>query len=469
MRVTQSTRSIFLCLLGLLVAATSGLPQDTQYWTSQYGNRARLLGGAVVGSATDLSTVYYNPGLLALVEQPELLLAANVVQATQVKIRDALGQDEDLSSTRVGGAPSLFAGELRLGFLGKHRLAYSFLTRHDLDLRLEARGAVRPDLAGLDPALDLLSVRLGFETRLSDYWAGLTWAVPLSEHLGLGVTQFVAIRSQRTRNTSVLQVRGDSLGGIALSGYDFEYQHWRLLWKVGVGAKFDRWRLGLAVTAPSLGLWGGGSIGLDETVIAADLSQDGSSVSQVVSDFQDDLSADWKSPFSIAGGLSYSRRGGTRLHASAEWFDGVGPFTVMDAGPVATDDPTEVRDADVTEEFGSVLNAGFGVEQRFSENVEGYASFRTDFSAADPDTGASASVTSWDIYHLAAGATFTVGRSDFTLGAVYGFGDAPTAARLTLIPDGEVAEPGVESEDLNRLDARFRRLTFILGFAISFE
>jgi hypothetical protein len=45
-----------------LLFAGPATAQDSQWWTNQYGNRARLLGGAVIGSARDLSAVYYNPG-----------------------------------------------------------------------------------------------------------------------------------------------------------------------------------------------------------------------------------------------------------------------------------------------------------------------------------------------------------------------------------------------------------------------
>ena len=98
--------------------------------------RARLLGGTVVGSATDLSTVYYNPGLLALVDDSELILAGTVYQVTNIKVEDALGSGRDLTWGQAGGVPSLFAGEFKFGFLGNTRLAYSFLSRHAFDIRV---------------------------------------------------------------------------------------------------------------------------------------------------------------------------------------------------------------------------------------------------------------------------------------------------------------------------------------------
>ncbi|MEE9578502.1 MAG: hypothetical protein V3W24_02925, partial [Gemmatimonadota bacterium] len=62
-------------MAGLILGATAeAAAQDAHYWTTQYGNRSRLLAGAVIGSVDDVSSVFYNPGALALLEKPELLL-----------------------------------------------------------------------------------------------------------------------------------------------------------------------------------------------------------------------------------------------------------------------------------------------------------------------------------------------------------------------------------------------------------
>ncbi len=438
--------------------------QDTQYWTSQYGNRARLLGGTVIGSVTELSAVYYNPGLLALVDQPELLVAGNVFQYTNINVKNGLDEGVDLSASKLGGVPSLFAGELRFGFLGDHRLSYSFLTRHNFDIRIEKRA----DLIDLipDPSIDLFTASISFEQNMNDYWGGLTWAFPLNPRVGVGVTTFVSVRDQRVRREVLVQALADTLGGIALQRRELDFQHWSVLWKVGIGARLDPLRLGLTITTPNVGVFGGGSVGFDETVISQDLDGDGDAASLVISEVQDDLSADYNTPLSIGFGAAYIF-GATVVHASAEWFDDVGEFTVVDAEPIAAPGDLEDRDVDLVQELDAVLNFGVGVEQIFSERVEGYVSFRTDFSAADPDSPSNASVSIWDIYHLAGGATFAVAGSEFTLGGIYAFGSEPTSASIDLIPDDVVDDPIVELRQ--ELENTFRRITFILGFTISFE
>jgi len=99
-----------VALAGSLAAPAAA--QDNHYWTTQFGNRARLLGGAVVGSANDLSALYYDPGALALVTKPELLLSGTVFQYESVGVANALGPGNKLSDSSFALVPSLFAGEI---------------------------------------------------------------------------------------------------------------------------------------------------------------------------------------------------------------------------------------------------------------------------------------------------------------------------------------------------------------------
>ena len=106
--------SRILILVVVISCATNApvlLAQDSHYWSNQFGNRARLLAGAVFGSTDDLSSVYYNPGSLALVDKSAILLSGNVFEVTNVKVKnDAVGEEASFWDTRL--SPSLFAGEV---------------------------------------------------------------------------------------------------------------------------------------------------------------------------------------------------------------------------------------------------------------------------------------------------------------------------------------------------------------------
>ena len=70
-------------------------------------------------------------------------------------------------------------------------------------------------------------------------------------------------------------------------------------------------------------------------------------------------------------------------------------------------------------------------------------------------------VADWDIYHVAAGATLTVGRSAFTVGAILASGESTTSRIFE--PIGEISPPGQ-----NEAKLEYFRVSFILGFNFVF-
>ncbi len=454
-RIRLLLPALVLCGLTAPLAA-----QDAQYWTNQYGNEARLLGGAVIGSVFDLSAVFYNPGRLALVTDPRLVLAGNVFRASRIKIEDAFGNGKDLTNTKIGGVPSLFAGELRFKFLGSSRLAYSFLTRQDFDFevseRLDLRGAQVPD-----PGVDLFAAGFLFNQNMDEYWAGLTWAHTLGKKMGLGVTTFLAVRDQKSRRQTLAQAV-DTAGnaGIALQQEGYQYQHWRLLWKIGLGGDFGNWDLGLSVTTPSVAIMGSGRAAYDQTLINQDINGSGTS-SDVTTSTQTDLPVSYKSPLSVGVGAAY-RKGSARIHVSAEWYDAVPAYDVLAPDPVILPDST-MAVFGLVQELNSVTNFSVGAEYQFGPKLTGYVGFRTDQSAIDAASSDNTSLALWDIYHVSGGGTFSVGASDFTVGGIVAWGSDVTRTGIDFLPGG-----GGPVDIPDQLQAKFFRFTFILGFSIGF-
>ena len=451
-----------LVALAMLMGTTEAAAQDAQYWTNQYGTTGNLLGGAVVGSVVDLSAVFYNPGAVSLIEDPELIATSKVLEAVNVSVDGTGDLNIELSDLTLGVAPGFFAGLVPLNALGKHVLGYSFLTRYKFDAELRTAGSGTADFVG-DGLEEDYFLELGFNSRLSESWGGVTWSYPLGRRFGIGVTTFVTVRSHRSRSVvtgEAFQPAGPS-GAVTLLDLGYKYNHYGVLWKGGVTYDWLGFSLGLTATTPRIKVFGSGETLVNRLILGQDPDGDGIPDPLFVADVQDDLSVTYKSPWSLAGGASYSVGRNTTLHGTAEWYNDVPRYDVIQADPFVGQSTGDTLTIEVTQELGNVINFGVGVEQRFTPGFSLSASFRTDNSALEPGKFTDVSVASWNIYFLTVGSSFSLGSGDFTLGLSYGFGSQDSSEFISNPPDDEIIEPLPD-------DARIKYSSMRLIIAFSF-
>ncbi|RKG57787.1 hypothetical protein D7V80_39330 [Corallococcus sp. CA054B] len=454
------TGAVTGAVLGLLLSVPA-LAQDAHYTTRQFGNRAWLLGGAFVGNPNDISAVYYNPGALALLGSPELELTGSVYEYTRLKVEDGQGEGKDLSDSNVDVLPSLIAGSLRFGFLGKSRMAYSLLTRQGFSYSLQSRGT-RPgtDLAGVQ-GLDSLSTDVRLDQTVSEFWTGVSWAYPVTEHLGLGLTPFVATRHHELRFQT--QAQGSGAAGqqlLATLGRDLEFDHVRVLLKLGASYQHGPWAVGLTVTTPSLSLWGRGSVGFERAVLSQGVD---TNAPAPVFDFQEDLPAHFRNSWSAALGVSRSFGESTAVYASLEGYARVSSITLVDAEPIVPRGTTESLNGDYAFALKPLLNGALGVEQALGDRVRVYLSGHTDFSALDQTQATNALVGGWDLYHVASGIHFVLGRSRFTLGGDLAWGSKQTARFAETLQQLGLSTP------MRTQDVHFFQATLLVGASFSFK
>lgn len=445
-------RAAGVLLLSLAPVALAA--QDNNYWNLQYGPVAELLGGVVVGSALDLSATYYNPAGFALADDTAYLLSLNTFQLEQLSL-DEPPPTIDLSSSRFGAAPALIAGKFPDGWLGSSRLAWSVLTRQEFKLRTDARA--------LGTRVGPPETRFGEEAlvdqSLNETWVGLTWSHRLGESAAVGATFYGVYRGQRLRvEVNAQSAAGAEAGSALFTANEHSFSHYRGLAKLGLALDLRTWRLGLAVTTPSFGVFGSGEAGYTRSFVE---TEPGSGSVVLDNAFAEDLASDYRSPWAVAAGASW-QRGATRYHASAEWFAAVDRFEVLDTSPFLEQPGADSLVAALTQQLDSVLNAGLGVEHEFRSGVSAYGAFATDFSASARQPGVANGVASWDIYHLTGGTAFDLGGTRFTLGLAFSFGNDERAA-----PPPGVGEdpPGGAGSVGQNASVSYRRYKFILGFA----
>jgi hypothetical protein len=201
-----------------------------------------------------------------------------------------------------------------------------------------------------------------------------------------------------------------------------------MLWKFGAFAEAGPVTVGATFTTPSAQIFGGGERSSSSSFNTPDSLF-------VASNSQTEIDATYKSPMSIGFGLGW-RIGSGVLHASAEFFDDVAPYRVLDVEPFQAIQPENVTiTPNPVHSAKDVLNWAFGGEYEFTSGFEGYASFFTDNSAlVDDQTQSALSVVPVDISTITAGVKFTVGSALFTIGGGYGWGSRVDDQLTSLLP-----------------------------------
>jgi hypothetical protein len=440
------------------------IAQDAHYWNIQYGTRSTLLGGAVIGSVSDLSATFYNPGAVALFPDRSFVLSARVYQIENLSIEDGAGAGKELDYSTIVPAPSFVAFDFKFDFLGDARLALSILTRQKMDFEFRTRLIDSLDILQSSPGKENFAGGISLDRNFDEIWGGITYSSKINEMVGFGVTGYIAYRSQTTDRQTIIQLlpKTDTSDIASLTDINsYRYNNIRALLKFGMGINFKPLTLGLTVTTPSLNITGTGSVGTHYFLNGVDTDGDGTNDNEFDSNFQDEVPSELKSSWAIGLGGGY-RIGKFKIHLSAEWYDAVELFSVLDTEPYISQGSGDTLTNDLTHELKSVINYGVGLDFFSSEDFIISGSFVTDFSARIPDTETKLAVSSWNFYHISAGATFKVGKSDLTLGLEYAFGTNFVEQPIDLTDPGAGDDPNLVIES----EVKSTRIKLLIGFVL---
>ncbi|MEE9448934.1 MAG: hypothetical protein V3V72_02695, partial [Ignavibacteriaceae bacterium] len=295
---------IFLTLSFLLTCKL--FAQDAHYWNIQYGTRSTLLGGAVIGSVSDLSATYYNPGAVALFEDANFILSARVYQLESITVEDAAGKGKNLDFSTIVPSPSFVAFDFKFDFLDDARLALSILTRQKMNFEFQTRLIDSLDIIESSPGKENFAGGTSLQREFNEVWGGLTYSTKLNDMIGFGATWYLAYRSQKSSGETIIQVmpsEGDIASYTDLRSY--RYFNLRSLLKFGMGLNLHPLTFGLTITTPSINISGSGSVGTHFFLNGIDRDGDGINDNEFDSNFQDEVVSEYKSSWAVGFGGGY--------------------------------------------------------------------------------------------------------------------------------------------------------------------
>jgi hypothetical protein len=342
---------------------------------------------------------------------------------------------------------------------GSHRLGISIFTRYDVKIDFSNTSVFSPNLNNFTYVIS--DFRL-YE-RLSENWFGLSWSYKLAQKVGIGVSQYITSRSHRAHIRSSTETIGQNDEIYLLqSNKEYDYNVYKLLWKVGIVFDFQGLTFGVTTTSPSAMFYGNGSSGLNYTYIGQDSDGDGNQDTWAAGNYQKDVEANFNTPLSIGIGTTFKIED-VHIYLSAEWFSPVSKFDVIKPVYFESQIGGNILQNGVTHETAAVLNMGIGAHYSINEDVSLNASFMTDYSARVPDSDTNLSIASWDIYQILFGTTFSIKESQITLGVGYAFGsDSFNLNNLVADPETDL----FTEDRLTNLDYMYQNFKFVFGFSI---
>jgi len=495
--------------------------QDTHYWTTQFGPRGSILGNSIIGSVKDNSSIYYNPGYLALVDTNNISISASIYQYDMLNIKDGAGKGFDLKSNQTQILPSMVSGTYQFKKYSKHKFGYTILTKNQTGIKTSSR---------IDKELNVIAEynnkgneefigQFGLKTSLNEQWFGGCYSYKINNHISFGVSAFGAYRSQSMEYAYTSKVILPSLSEYSifitpLVAYSdiqsVEMSTIRGIGKIGLALSYSRIDFGLTITTPSLPIYGSTTVQRDELfsninledknfteysantnnytqfVLAADsfrfdLNQNTFTVNGRQTSGTEKIKTAYKSPLSIAAGIVFKSKSldeylmpKRKLFFSFEYFNSIDPYYLIkpeEKGvirPLNDNYPyTSVDFMGIIESPRSVLNIAIGYEQSISKKINLLASFRTNNSFNDGYfSDMSISQTFWNLWHFSLGGIYKKKRSDISIGLSYcdGFGQMQPYVVMT-----NPTEKNYLQGDDYITNSVFRSISFSLGYNYYFK
>jgi|WetSurMetagenome_2_1015567.scaffolds.fasta_scaffold81447_1 hypothetical protein len=439
MRYRDTLLTVLILLSGLFGSEIQVNGQDDHYWSQQYGAESTLLGGAMVGGANDNSAVYYNPGALAFITNPSLSIDANVYRIDKTLITDGAGKGLNLNSAQISIYPQIISGMLKLLRNDRFRFSYTLLTRNHNNILMNTRYTSKASQSDPDnpiPSATTFIGALDYVNQLDEQWLGMGVGYSVSDKLGIGVTLFGIYRGQTYQLTNYVREVNymDPYYNYATETNDeaVKYTTIGLLAKAGLSYISGRWKFGVTMTTPSLGLYGSGSIQRENSSIVVSENAADMIDNFLIMDSKSNVKAKYKHPLSVAVGIDY-RSPKTRFVVSAEYFSRINTYHLIEPMSEPFVYPSSYLDSasikplinsylHVENASKPVLNAGIGFSCLVAKQLTLLLGAYTDFSSYDKPPEADELLHGsggWNIYHFSTGISYHKQKHTVTLGLSY--------------------------------------------------
>lgn len=483
---TSNIRLLIIIICSIISFPYFVNSQSNNYWSRSFNEESSLLSGAVVGGGSGPTSIYYNPASISEVQASKFSLNASLFSFDFVNIKNALGDDININSSRGTVEPRFVSYMIKSKRFEKWSFEIAILNNENTKTNITDDVDEQMDILTGIPGNERYFALYQYASTFRDDWIGAGGSVRLTDRLAAGISMFVTVKSLNYSQT--LGIDAYPLNDTTVSQYEDEtyyvaswensellkFNDYRLTGKVGLLYKGDNYSIGINFTTPSLG-----GIYTDGKRVMRKLKQSNISdpdTGEQLSDYtvvdykeKKDVKISFKTPFSVSVGFNYYFPGHKRIfYSSFEYFTGIDPYRMVEAEESPNIGPGFVSDYVVFSEWLSyaggsrpLLNAAIGCSWELKKDLLLMAGFRTDFNAKKnmdfgsyEDLNQSENVNV-DVYRVTCGLSWNIFGQDIITGLQYSLGhgkDQQQLANLSdpveYIPTENLALQGIPTNDM---------------------
>jgi hypothetical protein len=448
--------------------------QQNNLWTTEFGSRSALVGGAVTSSVRDNSAIYYNPGALGFIKNSNIGLSANIVNLYTYYIKNGAGEGKNFYYPNLNFVPQFISGVLKLERIPDVTFTYAAFSKQQSKIQFRQTSDVTLDLFSQFPGEEEFLSNYQYQNEIIETWVGIGAGYLLSENWSVGGSLFFSYRSEVSVeyiDNNVFDSNNEIVANTVFSN-EFDLGQLGMIYKVGVAYEDDYINWGATVTTTSvrIGLFTGALLYRKENVEMPGVERHYYSINNEWTD------ARYKHPWEFDSGVEFALGRGT-LKARITYFAPIRSYTVSEfddeAVVSANTSPIYPDRNKIKYASKSIFNIGFGFERRLNKNVVLLTGIKIDRNVFDGEEVDSerywvTSKSYWNLYTSSLGVDYRTKRgNNLIVGVSYRFSNRKDDEQLINItnPDPNNYLLGVKT---NTADTNINGYSIVLGYTYNF-
>lgn len=466
-----------LTLFLFLIGGDLLFGQENNYWSTQYGSKSNLLGGASVATFIDDGAIFYNPATLAFKDSTHISISASAFQVERTEITNAFGKNLNLRDINYNVASQIISGNLHVA--SKIEFEFILLNRNFVTHSFNKSHRDYYAVVSTEPTnyYDYIG-EFESQTKLSEQWGGLAFSYKLNENWGVGITEFLSYRFQKNSQSIIISARDttNSSANPVIKKVDYtkklSYTHISCITKLGVVYNGKMFNSGLVVTLPSTRIAGYGK--LDNYAYMSNLSFMNPPQTNILTFKKGQpIKVTYKTPWSVSGGFSYKIRR-TFLHLTSEYFAPIKEYNLYPAknetfmvNPFVERNTKSDTLISYEKSAKQVLNFAIGADLFINDQYQILLGFHSDFTNSKSKIPSFSqniiSETGFNIWHGDLGVSYTRDKTVINLGFIGSIGKRKNWRGI-----GNFKNPGDENYLIgvpeNNSTINYSRFEVIVGF-----